>query len=539
MRFSLFFFLFLSPVVSHAITCQYLKDTTDFPATYGSRTMIYSFHATSDEATEACHESFIICGSAANQVWHNEDSESYHYYICDDCQDRCPTDNVCDPVGVSCEPEDCDEAFDTCSEQCATSLGGTAEHTCTEDADGKIIANNCNCSPDDDGDCYERRQSCKGTCGSLNASFMCAESSGGIYSSCSCSDDSEGATDNKDSDGDGIPDYEDDDDDNDGDPDVTDPDDDGDGNSDSSGPGLDPSGLGPGPDTDGDGDPDVTDPDDDGDGLLDEDDADQDGDGNDDKAEKLDPTGKTCDELISDCEARCTGGTLICIEDPETGLAKSGVCTCPDGKTTEDGQTTNKWLESIDSNTSHIATSLNKTNQWLETVSGKIDLSYQQDKDRNLLLGNISQNVQTAVVNQGRQLTATKNNGDKLDTIANLIASQEGSVIGNITVTGSGTLPDDNVYDPVLGDGFDPVPEDEFSQGLSEYIATGIPLISYLEGTSLNLSSSSSVLDLSIRGRPVHIDFTPYQGVLDVAGNVLLGITIVSGFILIIARIKG
>ena len=552
MRFFLFillFFLLFFPVLSYSygtIECGCYSEDHSSNHNALDECNVYKDY---DSYFSAFHSrSTYISGCAALGVgyigYFCKDSYDYInlvynsgiWIVCSDCDDV-NGDGACD--GLDSPPEDCAESQASCEAECDVANGGIMDHQC--DSTVAPLVSSCDCQPPDDDGCSERRQRCLVRCGTQKNTFICASSSLGISSGCVCGsgDDPASPVPNKDSDGDGIPDYKDPDDDNDGEPDITDPDDDGDGIPDVNG--SSGSSGSAGPDSDGDGIPDVSDSDDDNDGILDVDDPDQDGDGIEDKSGDLDPTGKTCDDLHVECAARCESGTGVCNEDVETGLAKSFRCTCPNGDTTEDGQTDNGWLKKIFDNTGHVVTDLAEVNQWLSTISDKQDNLSQQGVDRNLLLENIANNTQSNVGNQGAILDALKLNGEILGRIA-VKGSDSGSVvIPDFSISGTGTLPDDHVYNTTYleADGFVPVPEDAFSEALTSYIASGIPIISYIESSGITLSSASAVVQMTIKGKSISLDFSPYESIIDYVGNVLLGLTTISGLLMIVARVKG
>jgi hypothetical protein len=244
----------------------------------------------------------------------------------------------------------------------------------------------------------------------------------------------------------------------------------------------------------------------------------------------------------ADFEAACSdkGCKPSCISDPETGEILSTNCDCgtdptdpgPDGEigTPDDEEKddlANGWLKAIEENTDKTANAVKeageKTNTWLKAIKHNIDNSLENDKKYFL-------------DSSGKPYL--KSISEKLDKLVEGSGEPEELTI---TTVGSGTLPDDNVYSTTFTEeeGFAPLPEDTFSQELSDYIASGIPLISYIKESSINLSSASSVLSLNIYGRSYSVDFSRYAGLVDSAGNILLALTVISSFMIIIGRGKG
>ncbi|MCI5157323.1 MAG: hypothetical protein D3906_02595, partial [Candidatus Electrothrix sp. AUS1_2] len=115
------------------------------------------------------------------------------------------------------------------------------------------------------------------------------------------------------------------------------------------------------------------------------------------------------------------------------------------------------------------------------------------------------------------------------------------SKLNEITVeTGDFSLPEANTYNTEFteGQGFTPV-SDTFSSDLTAYISSGIPLISFIRDSALNLSGASSIFSFTIKGETYSFDFSQYESALDAAGNILFYLTVLSSFLLIISRSKG
>jgi hypothetical protein len=152
--FSFFIFVFLfvfSPPVFSIDTCEYMQANTDFPDTSGIYTMVYYFgYPDRSSAEAACEESHSSCGTTVNQAYYSNQyfspPTSWHYYVCDDCDDSCPLDNVCDEdqcsISAACNcadkggviwedesaceyhcADDCEEQYTECADIAACECG--------------------------------------------------------------------------------------------------------------------------------------------------------------------------------------------------------------------------------------------------------------------------------------------------------------------------------------------------------------------------------------------------------------------------------
>lgn len=251
------------------------------------------------------------------------------------------------------------------------------------------------------------------------------------------------------------------------------------------------------------------------------------------------PEPPNCANFEAACSAN--GCKPSCISDPDTGFILSKNCDCgqdptdpgPDGEIgtpddTEKDDLANGWLKAIEENTDKTASAVNEASEknieWLKAIKHNVDAAIENDKRYFL-------------DSSGKPYLKTIS--EKLDSLEAALEGSEDDLV--ITTVGSGTLPLDNVYSTTFTqeEGFEPLPEDTFSQELSDYIASGIPLISYIKDSSINLSSASSVLSLNLYGRSYSVDFSRYVGLVDSAGNILLALTVLSSFMIIIGRAKG
>lgn len=244
--------------------------------------------------------------------------------------------------------------------------------------------------------------------------------------------------------------------------------------------------------------------------------------------------GKTCDDYEASCASSCQWACFI-----DANGSVHHTCDCYSDPVGDDGA--NGWLEAVEDNTDRSANANEKANEWAKADKHNSD-QVLEDTD------NIADNTRKGISNDQHYFES--GDGESyLKIIADWITSGGGDGDGDgdgegedleIRTTGEGTAPADNIYDISLleDDGFEPI-EDTFTEDLSDYIATGIPLISYLQDTSINLSYASPVLQISLWGHNVDADFSAYEFAINLAGNILFYLTVLSSFMLIITRVKG
>ena len=245
----------------------------------------------------------------------------------------------------------------------------------------------------------------------------------------------------------------------------------------------------------------------------------------------------------TDFEQSClsSGCKPTCISDPETGDILVKNCDCdddpkdpgPDGEegTPDDEEkddNANGWLKAIEENTDRTANiikdAVGKSNEWLEAVKHNTDTIIENDKkyfldnDGHPYLKKISDGVDGL----GASIDGLKGSIDDLKI------TTAGVSVGVVSNEYSNNFVDQEGYSELL--------EDTFEQELTDYIASGIPLITYVKETTLNLSSATSSLSFNVLGKPVNVNLAPYQSSLSFAGDILFALTILSSFILIIRR---
>jgi len=99
-------------------------------------------------------------------------------------------------------------------------------------------------------------------------------------------------------------------------------------------------------------------------------------------------------------------------------------------------------------------------------------------------------------------------------------------------IEGSATLPANNVFDPAMEE----MEPDTFFETISNYVTSGLPLVGYIQGTSLSISGSDSHLEVELWGEVINIEFSTYQDIFNKAGLVLIGISTIIGFFIIVGR---
>ncbi|MCI5156928.1 MAG: hypothetical protein D3906_00540 [Candidatus Electrothrix sp. AUS1_2] len=278
---------------------------------------------------------------------------------------------------------------------------------------------------------------------------------------------------------------------------------------------------------------------------------------------------KTCSDYQAGCSPSCE---FACSSDPDTGKALRATCDCGsdpadpglDGipGTPDDGPPgsaddgANGWLKEIEENTDKTASGIVESNGWLKSLKSNSDESL-EDTD------NISQNTRLSMENDQKYFSSdnksvfkdkyndsvfndddghsvyTDKFGESVfkDLDGNSYLLKISDSLEKIETSGTSPSVDSNSYSSSLSS-LSSVPEDTLSQNISNYIATGIPLASWIKESRFNLTSSSPVLSFSFWGHPYSVDFSVYQAPVDIAGNLLFYLTVLSSFMLIITRFK-
>jgi len=156
-----------------------------------------------------------------------------------------------------------------------------------------------------------------------------------------------------------------------------------------------------------------------------------------------------------------------------------------------------------------IAEKTDTTNQKLSDVAEKAGITNQKLEDG---LGAVNQN-----------LGDVKN---KLDEISNKMPDE-------IEITGdTNVLPGDNIYDSNV----DEIEEESLLDAFGDFVTSGLPIISYINGTYIQLSNAQSSMSVDIWGSSVTFDLAPMEPILNQMGLILVGISAIVAFLIIIGR---
>jgi hypothetical protein len=99
-------------------------------------------------------------------------------------------------------------------------------------------------------------------------------------------------------------------------------------------------------------------------------------------------------------------------------------------------------------------------------------------------------------------------------------------------VTGDAVLPSVNSYDPAL----DELMDVTFFTKVSEYITSGMPVISYFNGTRVEISGSNPCLTTQMWGEQLELCVDPLEDIFDKAGLFLVGLASILGVYIIIRK---
>ncbi len=183
----------------------------------------------------------------------------------------------------------------------------------------------------------------------------------------------------------------------------------------------------------------------------------------------------------------------------------------------------------------------------LATVNGNLGSLINQGNQSGALLSNIAGNLATSVGNQGDIVSAISNLGDELgalssedeiaalgdqlssigDTLDDIQENQPENIVAD---TGGTGLPDVNTYDP----DFEQPEESDFGSTVSDFVTSGLPIISYIQGTYISLENSESSMCVDLWSGNVCFDFSTMEPILNTMGLVLVGICVIIAFMIII-----
>ncbi len=235
---------------------------------------------------------------------------------------------------------------------------------------------------------------------------------------------------------------------------------------------------------------------------------------------------------------------------PKGYIFTDGNCICFDE--TQNTELANQPpSDSTDQNPADSPSDPSNEAQQLATINQNLANMISQGNDLNRFLSNIADNVATNTNNQGILNDNLKNLGDNigsglnnlgdsigdsLDQLGNSLENKLDDIKNNqeqgFELQGDSALPDDNEYDSTV----DEVEEESLTDAISEYISSGIPILSYINGTSLQLSGASSSMSVELWGSQVDFDLAPMADILDTMGYILSGISLIVAFGIIANR---
>ncbi len=115
--------------------------------------------------------------------------------------------------------------------------------------------------------------------------------------------------------------------------------------------------------------------------------------------------------------------------------------------------------------------------------------------------------------------------GEKLDGISDQQAE-------GYNLEGTADLPTDNVYDTDL----DNLEEDSLLDAITGYMSSGIPVLSYINGSGAIISNATSSVSCDLWGSTVTFDLSPMADILNTMGYFLTGICTIVAFFIIVGR---
>lgn len=177
----------------------------------------------------------------------------------------------------------------------------------------------------------------------------------------------------------------------------------------------------------------------------------------------------------------------------------------------------NGWLKAIKHNTDDIVDQNDAIKGYAhDTASNTADI-VRGLNDANATLGNIAENAYATAGNTGKILDALKD----------LEIEQE-----DMNMSGGSGTPDPNTYDSEL----ESVEESSFVDAVTGYLANGLPIISYLNGSYVNIVGASPVMSVDLWGYVIDFDISPVEDFLDTMGIILFGVCSIAAFFIVIGR---
>lgn len=172
-------------------------------------------------------------------------------------------------------------------------------------------------------------------------------------------------------------------------------------------------------------------------------------------------------------------------------------------------------LTNIANNILGINNRLDNTNGYLSNIDLNVAKTVNNLDAINHNIGNIGNKTNSLLTGISAKLTALNHQNT---------VEPKPLIIG-----GSLTLPVDNIYDTEIE------PLEEVNQGLfthiTNYIASGIPILSTIRNTKI-IASGSSIISTTFYGKPFYVDFANWSSQLHMAGIILVfGATVAAFYI--------
>lgn len=263
----------------------------------------------------------------------------------------------------------------------------------------------------------------------------------------------------------------------------------------------------------------------------------------DQKENKDDPNYDDCSNIKARCEAACLSrGGVVTNTCTVSGGMTYGKCTCQNEyafdiatntETSNDTSTGGDVAETggTDTNSdgksdvyaavkdaihdSGLTSQLDSTNSHLNSIGNKIDT-----------VGSAINGVGDSVDNLGGKLDGIADGindlGSKIDALGNK----------DVTAIGSADLPDSNTYDATLEE----IPENKLADAISNFISSGLPIVSYFRGSYIDVGSSEPSLSTEIFGKTITIDFSSLDSILNNMGLVLVFVSTILAFMIIVHK---
>jgi len=174
---------------------------------------------------------------------------------------------------------------------------------------------------------------------------------------------------------------------------------------------------------------------------------------------------------------------------------------------------------------SGIASKINSTNTHLNSIGNKLDGLNSSVNG----VGSAINGVGDGINSVGEGINGL---GTKLDGIADKIDELGEGENGDITATGSADLPGSNEYDAAVEE----LEEISLAETIGSYISDGLPIVSYFQGTYINIGSAQPSMSTEIMGRTITIDFSGVESILNNMGLVLVAVSTVLAFMIIVHK---